>query len=500
MSAELPPALPEQPLSDEVILGTLAALRELDVPTKGGRTTSYVYDSGIEELEDFGVRAFALSQHVNGLDPTAFPSFAAVENDLVAAGLSLLGSGSPDEVGTMTSGGTESCSLAVLGARERWRAKVHEPKGHPTIILPDTVHPAFLKAAHLFDLQVIRIPVDPVTFRADVEATRAAIDDRTALVVVSAPSYPHGVVDPIEEIAAIAAQHDVLCHVDACIGGWTLPFIREAEGLPPIGLMIPGVTSVSVDLHKYAYTPKGVSLLLFANIGLRQSTWFATADWAGYPVVNPTLLSTRGGGAPAIAWAYLHKIGREGYRELALSAWRSTQAFIAGIEAIPGIHVVGQPQSTVYAFADDGGPDDPDVRVIIDEMAVRGWLLGAQPGHAGGPSTAHMCVMAVHEAQVETFLADLAASVAAAAVLGRVEIDPNLLALARTIDVATLTPEGIGMVLAAAGISLDGASLPERRATLNAIIDAAPGALVETLLVAVLGNVLRPSPQATVAS
>ncbi len=172
------------------------------------------------------------------------------------------------------------------------------------MVVPTTVHPAFLKAAHLFDVQPIQVPVDPVTFRADVEATRAAIDDRTALVVVSAPSYAHGVIDPIEELAAIAAENDVLCHLDACIGGWTVPFIREAEGLPPIGLMIPGVTSVSVDLHKYAYTPKGVSVLLFRDIGLRRLTWFVSSDWPGYPVVNPTLLSSRGGGAPAIAWAY----------------------------------------------------------------------------------------------------------------------------------------------------------------------------------------------------
>jgi glutamate/tyrosine decarboxylase-like PLP-dependent enzyme len=498
MTESLPPALPDLGLPDEVILGTLAGLRELDVPTKGGRTTSYVYDSGIDELEDFGVKAFAISQHVNGLDPTAFPSYAAVENDLVAAALSLLGSGSPDEVGTMTSGGTESCSLAVLCARERWRARNDDPQGHPTVILPDTVHPAFLKAAHLFDVEPVRVPVDPETFKVDVEAVRAAIDERTALVVVSAPSYAHGVIDPLEEVAAIAAENDVLCHVDACIGGWTVPFIRAAEGLAPIGLMIPGVTSVSVDLHKYAYTPKGVSVLLFANIDLRKLTWFATADWAGYPVVNPTLLSTRGGGSPAIAWAYVHKIGREGYRELALSAWRSTQAILAGIEAIPGIHAVGTTESTMYAFTDDGGPDDPDVRVIVDEMVQRGWILGAQPGH-GGPPTAHMCVMAVHEPQVETFLADLAASVEAARALGRVQIDPNLLALAQSIDPADLPPEAVGMMLSVAGISLDGNDLPDRRATLNAIIDAAPGALVERLLVEVLGQVLLPSKQSAAA-
>jgi glutamate/tyrosine decarboxylase-like PLP-dependent enzyme len=261
--------------------------------------------------------------------------------------------------------------------------------------------------------------------------------------------------------------------------------------------MIPGVTSVSVDLHKYAYTPKGVSILLHRDFELRRHHWFATAAWNGYPVVNPTLLSSRGGGAPAIAWAYLHKIGREGYRELALSCWRATRALVDGIALIPGIHVVGETGSTLLAFTDDGGPDDPDIRVVADEMVVRGWLLGVQPGH-GGPPTAHICLMPVHEPQTDVFLTDLAASVEAARALGRVEVDPGLLAMAASLDPSSLPPGAVDMVLAAAGISLGGdggEGIPERRATLNAIMDLAPEPLVEWLLIEVLGNVLRPSKQ-----
>ncbi len=159
----LPPAFPDQPLSDEVILGTLRALRALDVPVKGGRTTSYVYDGGLQALDPLAAQVWSVSQHVNGLDPTAFPSFAAVENDLVTAGLSLLGSGASDEVGTLTSGGTESCMLAVLSARERWRAKVGDHTARAVMIAPASVHPAFLKAAHLFDVDAVRVPVDPDT-------------------------------------------------------------------------------------------------------------------------------------------------------------------------------------------------------------------------------------------------------------------------------------------------------------------------------------------------
>ncbi|HEX6888673.1 MAG TPA: pyridoxal-dependent decarboxylase, partial [Candidatus Nanopelagicales bacterium] len=475
---DLPPAFPDQPLPDEVIFSTLEALRALDVPTTGGRTTSYVYDSGRAELQHFGLRAFDLSQHVNGLDPTAFVSWAAVENDLVAAGLRILGSGSPDEVGTMTSGGTESCMLPVLGARQRWRERAGQPHGRPTVVAPASVHPAFTKACHLFDVEMVRVPVDPVTFRADVAATAAAIDERTALVVGSTPSYAQGVIDPIAELAALAAARDIPCHMDACIGGWTVPFIREAEGLEPLGLMVPGVTSVSVDLHKYGYTPKGVSLLLWRDESYRRYTWFATADWNGYPIINTTLLSTKGGGVPAVAWAFMKKVGLDGYRELALQAWRATQQMAAGVAEIPGLAVVGETGSTMLAFTDTGGEVGPDIRVVADEMVARGWLLGVQPAR-GGPPTAHISVQAVHDGQVPQFLADLRAATEAAAAQPRVAIDPGLLALAASLDAAKLTPQEVGMVLTVAGITPGASELPARRAELNAIIDAAPGPLVE---------------------
>ncbi|MCU0302294.1 MAG: pyridoxal-dependent decarboxylase [Candidatus Nanopelagicales bacterium] len=506
----LPPAFPDQPLPDEVIFGTLEALRARDVPTTGGRTTSYVYDTGREELRHFGLRAFDLSGHVNGLDPTAFVSWTTVENDLVAAGLRMLGSGSPAEVGTLTSGGTESCMLPVLGARERWRERVGDPDGRPTLVAPTSVHPAFTKACHLFDVEMVRVPTDPVTFRADVAATAAAIDERTALVVGSTPSYAQGVIDPIEELAALAAERDIPCHMDACIGGWTVPFIREAEGLSPIGLMVPGVTSVSVDLHKYGYTPKGASLLLWSDNAYRRYTWFATADWNGYPVINTTLLSTKGGGVPAVAWAFLKKVGYEGYRELALAAWRATRDMAAGVVTIPGLRVVGDTGSTLLAFSDTGEPEGPDIRVVADEMVERGWLLGVQPGR-GGPPTAHISVQAVHDGQVPAFLDDLRAATDAARGQGRVIIDPNLLALAQSLDVPRLTDAEMGAILAFAGIGAGGAAgvadggaaggpvggpdLPDRRAMMNAIIDAAPAALVERLLIEVLGQLMRPTPQ-----
>jgi glutamate/tyrosine decarboxylase-like PLP-dependent enzyme len=483
--------LPSAGLPAREILDRLRAYRRRDLPDKGGTTTAYVYDAGMDDLADLGVEAYRIAQPVNGLDPTAFPSYAAVENDIVGAARSLFHGGVDSVVGTMTSGGTESIGLAVLAARERWRARTGSPHGHPTMVLPTTAHPAFLKAAHLFDVDVVHVPVDPETKRADPSGIEAALDERTALTVVSAPSYAHGVIDPVAAVAAIAADNDVLCHVDACIG-WTVPFIRAAEGSAPIDFSLPGVSSLSVDLHKYGYTPKGCSVLLVRDDDLRRRHYFATTAWAGYPVVNPTLLSTRPGGPPAVAWAILQRIGMDGYRELALTARRVTLELAAGVDAIPGLRTVVPPDATLLAFADSGDPDDPDVRVVADEMAARGWTLGVQPAH-GGPPTLHISVSAVLENRVEQFLDDVRSSVHAARAIGRAEPDPSLVAAGATIDVATLTPEAVGGLLAIAGLDAPGGGLPDRMAEVNALLDAVPPELVERLLVEVVMRVYRPA-------
>ncbi len=485
------PPLPDSGMTIPDILDVLREYRRRDVLDKGGTTTAYVYDPGMDELADLGVAAYAIAQPVNGLDPTAFPSYAAVENDIVGAAVQLFGGNVPSVVGTMTSGGTESIGLAVLGARQRWRERRADPHGRPTLVLPSTAHPAFLKAAHVFDLDVRSVPVDQRTYRADPTAMAAAVDESTAMLVVSAPSYAHGVIDPVAEVAEIAATHDVLCHVDACIG-WVVPFIRDHEGSPPIDFTIPGVTSISVDLHKYGYTPKGCSVVLHRDDDLRRHHYFATTGWAGYPVVNPTLLSTRPGGPPAVAWAIVHRIGRDGYRELALTARRVTLELADGVDAIPGLRTVVAPDATLVAFADDGGPDDPDVRVVADEMAARGWVLGAQPAH-DGPATIHVSVSAVLDGKVDTFLDDMRASALAARELGRAEPDPVLVEAGRHVDVTALTGEAMDGLLAIAGLDRPGGGLPERMAPVNALLDAVPPELVERLLVEVILRVYRPS-------
>jgi glutamate/tyrosine decarboxylase-like PLP-dependent enzyme len=471
------------------VLSELTALRAGDVPTHGGATMAYVYDSGRTEIDELAAGAAAAFQWTNALDPTAFPSVARIENDLVGAAVALLGGG-PATVGTLTSGGTESCLLAVLAARERWRAT--HPEGRPRLVLPVTAHAAFRKAAHLFDLEIADVPVDPVTCRADVATVRELLDDRTALVVVSAPSYPHGVLDPVVDVAALAAAAGVPCHVDACIGGWVLPFLDDVP--EAFDLSVPGVTSLSVDLHKYGYAPKGVSVLLTADPELRQAHWFATAGWPGYPVVNPTLAGTRPAGAMAAAWAVHRWLGVDGYRELARRTREATVALARGIGGIDGIRVAGRPAATLVALAEDG-PDGVDVLHLADEMTARGWLLQPQPGFAqeGGslPATLHLTVTGATAGRVDALLADLADAARTAAALPRPVADPELVAAAATIDPATLTVAEVDALLELAGVG--GAQLPERMAPVHALVGALPRPVAERLLAGVLAQVYRPA-------
>ncbi|WP_182348392.1 pyridoxal phosphate-dependent decarboxylase family protein [Tomitella gaofuii] len=490
------------------VLADLADLQRDDLPTRGGTTTAYVFDSGLGEVDAVALRAYELLAHVNGLDPTQFPSVARIENDLVSIVAGQLG-GDDATVGTVTSGGTESCLLAVLGARELWRRR--RSTGNPRIVVPATAHAAFFKAAHLFGLKVQTVPVDPDTLRADPEQMAAAIGPRTALVVVSAPSYAYGVVDPVEPIAAAAAQWDVPCHVDACIGGWILPFLDDP---PPFAFDVPGVTSVAVDLHKYGYVPKGVSVLLHRSAELRRLHWFTLAGWAGYPLVNPTLQSSRPVGPMASAWAVQKLLGIEdrvpgdglpGFRSLARSAHGAARRLAAGIDGaggspgIAGLHTVGDVDSTLVAFADDAGPDDPDVRVVVDELAQRGWYLQVQPSMGTAlrarrvPMTAHASITGAAAGRIDELLAALREAADAARVHGRVEPDARLVEMARTIEPAELTEEQVEGLLRLAGVGDGGpAGLPARMAPVHALVDAIPAPLAERLLTAVLSRQLTP--------
>ncbi|MFF3494002.1 aminotransferase class V-fold PLP-dependent enzyme [Streptomyces sp. NPDC002795] len=477
--------------TDDPILARLTALRAGDLPVHGGRTMAYVYDSGLEGLDELANAAQAAFAGVNGLDMTAFPSVVELENDLVRRATSLLGG----SAGTFTSGGTESCLLAVLTARQY--ARKERGVTEPELVLPETAHAAFHKAAELFGLRVVSVPVDPDTFQVRPADVTAAISERTALVAVSAPSYAHGVIDPVVEVAREAERRGVLCHVDACIGGWYLGHLRHAARLgqdvpdiPEFDLSVRGVTSLSVDLHKYAYTAKGASLLLFRDAGLRRHGWFAHAAWPGYPVVNSTLQGTKSAGPLAAAWAVTERVGAEGYAVLSTRVHRTTRALADGVERISGLRLAARPEASLIAVASDD--PDIDVFVVADELRGSGWYLQPQPAFGAAPATLHLTVTAA-VAQQETarlLLAELDKAVERARELGPVRVDPEVVEAAATLDPDTLTSQEVEIALALAGVG-EGGRLPERMAPVLAVLQALPPKLSARLLPEVIGRLYR---------
>ncbi|MFY0575922.1 pyridoxal phosphate-dependent decarboxylase family protein [Cystobacter fuscus] len=303
--------LASQGMSHEDVLARMREMRTDDARWQEGRTWSLVYNAG-EELRRVAAEAYTEFMSENGLSPLAFPSLRRFEAEVLTIAAELFHGDTA--AGTMTSGGTESILMAIKTARDFARAErgITEPE----MVLPASVHPAFQKAAHYFGVKPLNIPVG-ADLRADVDAMRAAIGPRTVLVVGSAPSYPHGVVDPISELAALAQEKGVLFHVDACLGGFLLPFARRlGHAIPEFDFAVPGVTSISADLHKYGYAAKGASVVLYRTPELRRYQFFTFAGWSGGLYASPSMAGTRPGGAIAAAWAVLKYLGEEGYLRL----------------------------------------------------------------------------------------------------------------------------------------------------------------------------------------
>ena len=444
-------------------LSELTSLREHDAPTHGGHILSYVYDSGLEILDSVAADAARLVQPVNGLDPTVFGSVAAMERDLISFGRTVFHG--PDAVGSVTSGGTESCLLAVKAARDHAGAR----PGTGSIVLPSTAHAAFLKAAELFGLRVIRVPVDPGTTAVDPVAVASAIADDTVLVVVSAPNYPTGTLDPVADVAEITAARGVALHVDACLGGFALAWWdgpERQDQLPPWDFRVPGVTSLSADLHKYGYAPKGASLLLHADRDRHRAQYFAVTDWPGYPVVNPTLLGSRSAAGLAAAWAITRTLGESGFAELVLQIRVASERLVATVDAIDGLRVVGDPVGPVFAVAADESAADPlDPHVWGAQVGTHGFTVQAQPTfpQADGtvlPATTHLTITPVTARVVE----ELAAAMCAAAeeVRGTPAAQPPaaLTELAAAFDSGAVTVEqALSLPSEAAGAALVAAGL-----------------------------------------
>ena len=397
-------------LGTDEILARLEQYRRDDVRWKDGRVFSLAYFGGDEVMEvaDAAYRVFASD---NALNLAAFPSLARIQSEVVDIVRRWTG-GDEHTAGFMTTGGTESLLLTVKAARERGRAErdIHSPNA----VLPASAHAALEKGCHYFGVESRRVPVGD-DWRADVDAMAAAVDDDTVLVVGSAPSYPQGVIDPIPDLAAIASASGANVHVDACMGGVTLPHLAAlGEPTPPWDFSVDGVTSISVDLHKYGYTTKGAGVLIHRDKALRAYQTYVTTNWLGGTYGSSGILGTKGGGAMAAAWAVLHLLGHEGYMDLTRRARGAALRLAAAVEAHPDLSLLAQPDTTLVAFAAHD-PDRLDVFAVADELLTHGWYVDRQ----SPPPSLHCTVMAGHDETIDAFIADLAECVATAGSNGR---------------------------------------------------------------------------------
>ncbi|MBM4373808.1 MAG: aspartate aminotransferase family protein [Deltaproteobacteria bacterium] len=469
-------AFPEKAESRESILASVHAARSGDL-TADGRAFAFIYDAG-ESTRALAKEVFAACMPINGLDPTAYPSARTLEVGLVRACLELMRA--PEgALGTATSGGTESVMLAVKAARD-FAKKTRPEITHPKMLLPLTAHACFHKAAHYLGVEAVTVEVDE-TFRASLADARAKMTSDVILVVGSAPSYAHGVVDPIVELAALAKEHGALMHVDACVGGLVLPFLREA-GLSRVAFdfTVDGVTSISMDLHKYGFAPKGSSMLLVRDRALRDAQYFACATWTGYTIVNSTTLGSKSLAAAGAALAVVRHLGREGYVALARRMWEATSLLVETVVARPELRLLARPDMNLFAFTTTDG----DVFELADRLTDRGWHV--QPTYGFGPSPAHihLTLDPTNASRAADFARDLEACL--------VDLPPRQAPPAEVVAMLGMLASGASdglepaMLMASLGI-VDG-KLPARSAMIHRILDAAPPPVRERLFVTFIGE------------
>lgn len=474
--------IPPSGMKREEICATLDAYRKDDVDWSSGRVFGYVFDPGAEILA-FAKEVYNRFLTENALDFTVYPSLLRMENDLVAIMRHHL-RGDGQVVGNFTSGGTESILLAVKAARDYFRH--HRPEiRDPEMILPSTAHAAFHKAAAYFGVRAVTVPVDRQTFRADPGEMEKHITENTIFMAGSAPSYTQGVVDPIPELSDTARRHGIWFHTDACMGGFLLPYLRRlGRQVTDFDFSLPGVSSLSVDLHKYAYTPKGASLVLHRNPEQRKFQMFAFSGWLGYTMINPTMQSTKSGGPLAAAWAVLHYVGDEKYLEFAERKLRATREIKEGIESIPDLRILGEPEMTLLSFT------SPTVNIfhIIDEMAERGWYIQPSFSYENIPANIHLSVNLSNAGRTGQFVADLEESVEKAKTLPSGELVAIVREKMETGGERFL--EDIDSLMALAG--MEKGMLPRRMAPVNEVLDAMPPQWREKILLEVTNRFFHP--------
>lgn len=394
-------ALPQQGLPYDEIMKQVKKHNAIEtIDWRGGRISGTVYD-GSSQLTQLLTDVWGKTAWANPLHPDVFLGVRKMDAEIVSMVRDMFHGSRKEACGTTTSGGTESIIMACRAHIVKYRSRTSKPE----IIVCDSVHAAFDKACEYFGVKLVKLPAESTTRMADVGAFKRHINKNTVLIVGSAPSYPHGVMDPITELGKLAVRYDVGLHVDACLGGFLIPFMDEAGfKLPPFDFRVKGVTSMSVDTHKYGFAPKGNSVVLYANHALRQCQYFTQPNWTGGVYASPTIAGSRSGAIVAASWAALVYHGRKGYVEATRDIISAARTVREGLEQIEGIKVCGDPLVSVVAIKSDVF----DIYRLASYLNERKWSLSALQF----PASLHIACTRVHTpAVVQDFLADVAAGV-----------------------------------------------------------------------------------------
>jgi len=376
------------PESGRARADVLAQLRtmatEEDAFWETGKCSGTMY-CGDHEHYDYLNQAFALFAHVNVLQRDMCPSATNFEGEIIAMALDLFHAEEVTDTtpaGLVTTGGTGSISHAILAYREH--ARNERGITRPNVIKPETAHPAFDKACHLFGVELRRAPIDPLSTKVDVDWVADHIDDQTVALIGSACNYGYGTIDPIAELSEVAQRNHVGLHVDGCLGGFILPFGEELGcDIAPFDFRIPGVTSLSADTHKYGYALKGTSTLLFRDRALRDAQYFFLTDWTGGKYCSPGMEGSRSGGLLAATWASMVHLGRDGYRRYANDIFATASVMRDAVQSHPELHLMGDP-TFLFSFTSD----EFDIYHVNDSMRQRGWRFNGQQY----PNALHMAV------------------------------------------------------------------------------------------------------------
>lgn len=404
-------SFPEHGLSKSEVLASMQALKSGDIDWKRGRAPLYVFDGG-EDVYEMGRAAFFEFFKENALGGRrAFPSVLQMEEQVVGMAIDLL-HGDDNVRGFMTTGGTESIIQAVQSARDYARSKGRTPTSRFNIVAAASVHPAFNKAARLMDLDVRRTPVT-ADLRADPDAFAKAIDDDTIMIVGSAPCFPYGVIDPIEEIGRVAQDSGVWMHVDACVGGYVAPFAAMiGRDIPAFDFAVPGVSSISADLHKFGFCPKPASTVFYRDEERANFHAFDFEDWPNGRFYTTTICGTRPAGGVAAAWAVFNHLGLDGYKLIATELMNFVDLYKKRIAEVDGLEILGKPHLSIVAYRSD----DFDIYAIAEKLKDKGWL----PGLVRDPKAIHQMMSLVHGKVFDEYIADVEDAVAS------VKSDPGM--------------------------------------------------------------------------